>query len=187
MTAALRKSLRPTPIPRGAFLLGSVMPDFPFWLLSIGAGLYFRYWMGWSGEAAARHMFDTLYFFDPGWMAAYNILHAPLVLLGGIGLLWHARRRIGSPLRSLYWFLIACLLHAVVDIFTHVNDGPLLLFPFEWTLRFRSPVSYWDPQYYGREFGIFELIFDLVLLAYLFVPPLIRRVRGHEQRPASRA
>lgn len=187
MTAALRKRLRPTPIPRGAFLLGAIMPDLPFWLLSIGGGVYFRYWLGWERDAAARHMFDTLYFSDPGWIIAHNALHAPLVLLAGIGLLWRFRRRIDSPLRVLYWFLIACLVHSVVDIFTHVNDGPLLLFPFEWTLRFRSAVSYWDPQYYGREFGVFELVFDLVLLAYLVVPSLIRRWRGRVRRPAAQA
>jgi len=177
MTAALRKRLRPLPIPQRAFLLGSVMPDIPFWLLSIGGGLYFRYGLGWSGEAAARHMFDTLYFYNPGWIAAYNVLHAPMLLGIFLLLLWPFRQRLDSPLRWLFWFVMACLFHSVVDIFTHVNDGPLLFFPFEWTIRFHSPISYWDPAYYGREFARFELALNLVLLLYLVVSPLRRRYR----------
>ncbi len=47
MTAALRTRLRPLPIPRGAFLLGAVLPDVPLWLLSVGGGLYFRYGREW--------------------------------------------------------------------------------------------------------------------------------------------
>ena len=65
MTAALRRRAHPVPIPRAAFLLGSIMPDIPFWLLSIFGGLYFRYVLGWESDVAARHMFDTLYFHDP--------------------------------------------------------------------------------------------------------------------------
>jgi hypothetical protein len=56
----------------------------------------------------------------------------------------------------------------VVDIATHVDDGPLLLFPLHWTLRFQSPVSYWDRTHYGREFTIFELTLDVLCLGYLY-------------------
>ncbi len=177
MTAALRKRIRSQPIPRGAFLLGSVMPDIPFWLLSIGGGIFYRYWLGWSREAAARHMFDTLYFFDPGWIALYNILHAPLLLGAALFALWRFRQRLDSPWRWLYWFLSACLFHSVVDIFTHVNDGPLLFFPLEWTIRFHSPVSYWDPAHFGRQFAMFELALDLALLLYLVFPLIRQRIR----------
>jgi hypothetical protein len=54
-----------------------------------------------------------------------------------------------------------------IDILTHVNDGPLLFFPFDWTVRFHSPVSYWDSAHYGREFGVCALALDLVCLGYL--------------------
>ncbi len=183
MTAALRKRLRPLPIPRGAFLLGAVLPDVPLWLLSVGGGLYFRYGRGWSTEAVARHMFGTLYFEDPRWIAAHNLLHSPTLLTLMLFVLWRFRQRIDSPLRSLYWFLTACMLHTSVDILTHVDDGPLLFFPFEWTIRFHSPISYWDPAHHGRAFMFVELALDLALLLYLVVPPLQRRLRHHSGRP----
>jgi hypothetical protein len=61
------------------------------------------------------------------------------------------------------------MLHTLIDIPLHVTDGPLLLFPLNWTLRYRSPVSYWDPSFYGREWSIFEHLLDAVLLIYLFI------------------
>ena len=37
-------------------------------------------------------------------------------------------------------------------------------------LRFRSPLSYWDANYFGREFTIFEMLLNAVLLVYLVGP-----------------
>lgn len=68
-------------------------------------------------------------------------------------------------------------MHTMLDIPTHHNDGPLILFPLEWSVRFYSPVSYWDPRYFGREFALFELLLNLTLLGYLFGPGLWRRLR----------
>ncbi|MEZ4675136.1 MAG: hypothetical protein R2932_12925 [Caldilineaceae bacterium] len=32
--------------------------------------------------------------------------------------------------------------HTAIDIPLHYDDGPLLLFPFDWKTRFHSPVSH---------------------------------------------
>jgi hypothetical protein len=69
----------------------------------------------------------------------------------------------------LLWFAVGAGLHTVVDILTHHDDGPLLLFPFEWSYRFASPVSYWDPNHYGDIFAPLEMIFSGALLLYLLV------------------
>ncbi|HEY9737222.1 MAG TPA: metal-dependent hydrolase [Trichocoleus sp.] len=167
MTAALDKALPRVPIHRQAFLLGSVAPDIALWLLSIGGMVYYRFILGWSSQEAFDVMFDNLYFHNPFWIAAHNLLHAPILLLLGIGLVWRKRRNIGSSSRFFFWFLLACLLHAGVDILTHVDDGPVLFFPFSWTVRFHSSVSYWDPRHYGREFGLFEAILNSLLILYL--------------------
>ena len=68
------------------------------------------------------------------------------------------------------WFLWMCMLHGVMDILTHHDDGPLLLFPFEWTVRYYSPVSYWDSNHYGKTFSVFERCFNIFLLIYLVQP-----------------
>ncbi len=178
MTAALDKSLPRVPIVKRAFLLGSVAPDLPLWILSIGSISYYHFIQGWSLRETFNYIFDELYFHNPFWIASHNFLHSPILLLLALSFLWQSRRHIGSRTRWFFWFVVACLLHSFVDIFTHVNDGPLLFFPLEWTIRFHSPISYWDPQYYGREFQVFERILNAVLLIYLFSPRLCRYLRN---------
>ena len=82
----------------------------------------------------------------------------------------------------LFWFFAACFVHSVIDILTHAMDGPLILFPFNWSLRFQSPVSYWDPAHYGTQFTIFELTLDVALLVYLLLPPARRLLSRVSER-----
>ena len=183
MTAALRRAWKKPP-PASACLLGSVAPDIALYLLSLGGALHFRYLLGWSAEATWRQLFDILYFHNPYWIAAHNLLHSPTVLVTGLVVLWRLHGLPQAPRRWLRWFLAACLLHSLVDVLTHVDDGPLLFFPFEWTVRFESPVSYWDSRHYGNQFAVFELTLDAILMAYLCLPPLWRLARARLLRTA---
>ena len=177
MTAALEKALPRIPIVKGAFLLGSVLPDLPLWLLSIGGYVYYHRMLGWSVSETSQFMFDHLFFNDPVWMTLHNTLHSPVVLLTGLALIWQRRRNIGSASRWWFWFLMACLLHSTVDILTHHSDGPLLLFPLNWSDRFPSPVSYWEVAYHARTFAIFEVCLNLFCLVFLLRLPISRYVR----------
>ncbi|MBD3881152.1 metal-dependent hydrolase [Phormidium tenue FACHB-886] len=177
MTAAIDKAFPRVPIVKSAFLLGSVAPDLPLWLLSIGGAIYYHLLLGWSRAETARMMFDQLYFHHPLWIVSHNFLHSPVMLLSGLALVWRSRRNIGSVQQWLFWFFVACGFHSLVDIFTHVDDGPLLLFPLNWTMRFHSPVSYWDDRYYGNEFQRFEISLNLILLVYLLSAPVRRLLR----------
>lgn len=173
ITAALRKRLAGRiAIPRSAFLLGSVLPDLPLFCLAIGSQIYYRYVV--VGQRMTEQLFDELYLHNLWWIAAHNLLHSPTLLLIVLGALWSARSMAGTRRHWWFWFVLGCLLHTVLDIPTHVNDGPVVFFPFEWTYRFRSPISYWDPHYYGRQFTVFEAGLDLVLLGYLWLPLLWR-------------
>ncbi|MGF1498431.1 MAG: metal-dependent hydrolase [Elainellaceae cyanobacterium] len=186
MTVALDRTCRRIPIVKSAFLLGSVAPDLPLWLLSIGGLVYYRYLLKWETAAAFHRMFDELFFQHPLWIVPHNLLHAPLVLLVGLGIVWPARRNIGSRSRWCFWFLLACLLHSGVDILTHVDDGPLIFFPFDWQTRFRSAVSYWDDRYYAQTFQLFEQTANLGFLLYLLIPRCYRWWRRATQRFISR-
>jgi hypothetical protein len=177
MTAALDKGLPRIPIVKSAFLLGSVAPDLPLWLLSIGSLIYYHYILGWSVAHTFRLVYGELFFHNPFWIASHNFLHSPVLLILGLVLVWRKRRCIGSIKRWLFWFFVACLLHTGVDILTHVDDGPLLFFPLDWTTRFHSAVSYWDYRYHGREFSVFERVLDGVFLVYLLWRPICRAVR----------
>lgn len=159
------------PVVTWALLLGSFLPDVPLYILSavfIANNVIFAETPppdGMFGEA-----YDTLYFTDPLWIVGHNALHAPLMvgLLLAVGYWWGVRGSRRWAL-ALFWFALGCGLHSSIDILTHANDGPLLLFPFDWQTRFSSPISYWDPQYYGNIFGVFEQVLNVGLLAYLWV------------------
>lgn len=158
--------------PGTAFLLGSVLPDVPLFFLTAGYFVSRRVNAGAADEFLFGASFDALYFTNPWWIAAHNLFHAPLLILlyagVGYGLLRQTAhpgwRKWGWPL---IWLAAGCGLHGLIDIFTHVNDGPVLFFPLNWTYRFQAPISYWDPRHGGRIFGPIEHLFDLALLMYL--------------------
>jgi len=158
-------------IVRSAFLWGSVAPDIPLILLTLGYLVYIRFFTSQSMMAGMEHIFDTLFFNDPLWIISHNFLHSPtmLVLLGL--LFWRTR----DQKRRKWWlsFLSGSVIHSVVDILTHHDDGPLLFFPFEWQTRFFSPISYWDPAHHAGPVLVAELAINIFLLAYLFLPKLI--------------
>ena len=182
IAAAIRVRARSLSIPAWPFLLGSVMPDIPLTLLSIGGYLFYRGHLGWSPEATYSKMFGELYFTDPWWIVSHHTLHAPLILIAVMGLTWRFRRAAKRAGSSLFWFASSCLIHAVVDILTHNDDGPLLFFPFNWSYRFHSAVSYWDPRHYGGIFAPIELALDLVLIVYVIME-MRRRRRAASQAP----
>lgn len=75
------------------------------------------------------------------------------------------------------WFVFGCMMHSVIDIFTHYYNGPVLFFPFGWHTRLYSPISYWDKVHYASQFVYFEIGLNLVLLGYLFLPKLISQIK----------
>lgn len=179
INATLRKhgSVR-YPIPQSACLLGAVLPDIPLTVLWIVAYLYERYARGNVTIRLMDPMFDQLYFSHPFWISAYNLLHAPLIVITAMFLLRHSRMLPHSRGNWWFWCMAGCLVHTMLDIPTHSMDGPLLLFPLEWSIRFHSPISYWDPNYHGRTFRIFEGLLNVILLLYLLGPV----IQGWRQR-----
>ena len=87
------------------------------------------------------------------------------LLYTGIGYVaWKRDKRWGS---NLFWCGFSCTLHTIIDIPLHYDDGPLLLFPFDWETRYYSPVSYWDTKRYGGQFRLFEHALLFILLLWL--------------------
>lgn len=168
-----RRGIRPM---YWALSLGSLMPDVPLVFLTIN---YILKNGGFNQppQELFGPEYDALYFTDPVWVAGHNLMHAPLMTLLYMVLGWFFGWQRGRTWgRFLFWFGLGNTLHSLVDIPTHANDGPLLLFPFNWTLRFQSPVSYWDPSYYGAPFALFELVIGLMLVAY-FIGEGVRALR----------
>lgn len=170
VTAVLQKVTKSESTKDGAALLaGSVAPDLPLALLSLGYVIDRRYIRTHlPDKTRCSPTYNQLYFNNPYWIAAHNSLHAPLPLfaLALLGLLLRQR--------WLLWFVLGAGLHTAVDIFTHADDGPVLLFPLDWRKRFQSPISYWDPQHGGRTFRLLEHLLDGLLIGFL----LYKRMKG---------
>lgn len=131
INAAIRTWAGPRRIPSTAFLFGAVMPDMPLLVLWLGGYLYFRYVQNDPSFTLMDTRLDVLYFTDPFWKAAHNLLHAPLILLTIMASTWRARMQPGTRAAWWFWFAAGCLVHTLIDIPTHANDGPLIFFPLE--------------------------------------------------------
>lgn len=115
-------------------------------------------------------MSDGLYWQQP-WQTFSAIsasfpLWAAVVLTGFV--LFRFSERFKTLGLGIVIFSVAYFLHITADFFTHADDAYAQFWPFsDW--RFNSPVSYWQPQYYGRVFGVLEAITGLGVVIYLVV------------------
>lgn len=130
---------------------GSLLPDLPMFVFFISSVII--------GESQ-RRIWDELYFL-PGWQTPIDIFNSiPIfltILLVGILL----RRR------GIIIFAAAALLHVAGDFLLHHDDAHAHFFPFsKW--RFSSPVSYWDPDHYGRIFVVVEFLMGAAATIILF-------------------
>ena len=169
LTALLNQQLKaesPIPVHSRAFLVGSFAPDVALSIL-MGQFLLKRLWKGsdsvWCGEE-----FNNFYFNSPVWIISHNLLHAPFLLVGLMVVGYVAGTRWQKTWGwTLLWFAIGCGLHTLIDIPTHHDDGPLVLFPFDTKFRVNSPISYWDRGHGARVFGLIEHLFDIVAIGFI--------------------
>jgi hypothetical protein len=161
------KSIPEANAPSSAVLLGAVAPDLPLYALSIGGIAWFRFVKGMPADEVQRHVFGNLFYNDPIWITLHNVLHSPLVLVVVLVFLYQ-RLEPGAFAQSWWtWFFASCLLHTLVDIPVHHDDGPLVFWPLNWTYRFSSPVSYWDTAHYGIQMMITEATLAVILAGRL--------------------
>lgn len=172
------------PMRLGALIVGSLIPDLMLTLIAVVTiardfmtGAFDDIDPGMFENVSPEQMADApwtaklfaVWFFENPWViAAQQVFHSPLTLIVLIGLTFWLWKRSGNRRTGwFFWLFCASMLHSLIDIPLHVDDGPLLLFPLNWDLRFISPISYWDPDYYGNEWAYFEHTLDLVLIIYL--------------------
>lgn len=167
---------RMPPLHSSAFLWGSILPDIPLILITLGAMVVdwvngTQWQMGSADDTSTVGLlFRDLFFNDPWVKTAHNLFHAPLLIAFYVALGYWLWRRDGRGHRwgaAIFWLGMACAIHTAIDIPVHFDDGPLLLFPFNWDLRFYSPVSYWDSSRYGAPFAIAEHLLILLALIWL--------------------
>lgn len=134
-----------------AGLAGGLVPDVPMFGMVL--------WATRVAGVPESQVFGEMYFSDT-WQAVFAVDHGFLVwgVLLGLGLwLGHA---------SLRAFAGAGFLHAAADFLTHNDDARRQFWPLsDWV--FKSPVSYWDPRFYGGTFAVFEFALAIALMGFL--------------------
>lgn len=169
-----------------ALLAGGVLADVPLFLLTAWYAVR-RTWLE-PGAATGPFFgaaYDRLFFHDPLWVVSHNLLHAPLILAAVALAGWLLWRRDGDRSRGwgfgALWFSAGAALHTLIDVLTHHADGPLLFFPLDWSVRFQSPVSYWNPAHHAAVVGSVEHLLDAAVLVY-FAWIWLRRRRETARR-----
>lgn len=139
-----------------AGLMGALAPDSDVWAMFIVERLQ---------GASGCEVFHYRYWEQP-WTTLQMLLNSipaylVLITLGLASLLpsgvWS--RRIAL---IVIVFASSALLHVAIDFLLHHDDARAQWMPLtDWI--FRSPVSYWDPRYYGRIFMTFEMGLGIAL------------------------
>lgn len=148
-----------------AAVSGGFLPDLPIYLMFL-----------WSKIVGApeNEVWETWYFTSP-WQVWGDVSHSFvlcwLLVMAGVGIVKWGGRYLDIGV-ILVIFALAALTHAAADFFLHVHDGHAHFWPLsDW--RFSSPVSYWDPRYYGQYFSVAEILLGIGLCFILF-----RRFKG---------
>ncbi|MCG8351245.1 MAG: metal-dependent hydrolase [Chloroflexales bacterium] len=177
---AQRRGVLTRPVQTPALLLGAVLPDIPFTLLSLGYGLYY-WWLGSTptGESPMVYMHFTLFFEDPLWIISHNVFHSLVINTLLLALGWRGMRRGWRWGPLLFWLAVGTQFHTLIDIVTHHSDGPLLFFPLNWSYRFPAPISYWEPDYYGPVVIIVENVINVLISGYFLTHWWRRRTEAN--------
>ena len=133
-------------------VIGSILPDLPMVLFYLYEKLLMR--------VPEQVIWSTLYF-TPRWQHFFDFFNSLPLMLGGLLL----ARRFGPP--WLMPFLFSMVLHVFGDLPLHHDDAHAHFFPLS-NWRFESPVSYWDPSYYGNLFAPVEAMIVVIGSIVLF-------------------
>ncbi len=169
-----RQGCRAAPGGAAAGAAGAAFPDLPTFLwvafFSIRRGTAPRPTM--SHDELHEEFLDAVYFVGP-FGSTRVFLHS----LVAVALLLVLYRLLGvgrlDVRRILLWFLLGWVWHTLTDFLTHTKDALPLFWPLS-NLVWQSPVSYWDPGHYGRQFFLVE--HGAILLTVLWL--LAKRSRS---------
>ncbi|MBL1420099.1 MAG: hypothetical protein COC24_006255 [Alphaproteobacteria bacterium] len=126
-----------------ACVLGACLADLPLML----AYVYFLmscFWRHGHYDAAyIKALMDGIYFEQSWLLVAHNMFHSPVSIgyLSLICLICCVGR--SAVRRILLAYLAGSFSHSILDIISHMGDGPLLLWPLDDELRMMGLFSHW--------------------------------------------
>lgn len=151
---------RPRNAPRNLMAIaGGVIPD---------AAIFVLYAIEKFRGTPERVIWSDIYF-SPFWQDAVawgNSIPLWLALLV-IGVILATKSEFKMTGGLLLVFAGSCLAHMACDFPLHVDDAHRHLFPIS-SWRFRSPVSYWDPNHFGVPAAVCEAILGIGLSAWMW-------------------
>jgi len=121
---------------------GAIMPDLPLFVFFAFYTIIL--------PTPQQVIWHEMYFY-PFWQAVFDLFHS-LPIWGIFFLFSFFAKRYRASI-----FCMAGLLASAQDLFVHHEDAHAHFFPFS-DYRFASPVSYWNPEHYGRQFALFEIL-----------------------------
>jgi hypothetical protein len=131
---------------------GALMPDLPLFMFFVFYSLI--------SPTSQQVIWRELYF-HPSWQIVFDLFHS-LPLWGILFLLSFFAKRYQASI-----FCMAALLASAQDLLVHYEDAHAHFFPFS-DYRFASPVSYWNPEHYGRQFAVIEILMVVVAGIWTF-------------------
>lgn len=151
-------------VPKRAMIgaLGGILPDVPMLTIVLALKL---------AGVPGHKIFDEMYW-EKWWQITNAIAHN-FWLWGGLLLIaLLMRERLSADTASIdFWSLVLVfagsgLLHSCIDFLCHREDAHMHFWPLT-SWKFMSPISYYDPQHYGRWFSLFEATLGLALSVVL--------------------
>ena len=103
-----------------------------------------------------------LLYYSEGWQRIFRVDNSFIVWGGALGIALILRAPFAVALCG------AALLHLALDFPLHNDDARAHFWPLtNW--KFYSPVSYWDPAFYGHIVAPIEIVLSLLVCVWLWV------------------
>lgn len=132
--------------------VGALLPDAPMAVFWVHASLV---------QGLPQSAVWSEAYFRPEWRVVFDAFHSLPIALALLGLAaW-----LGSGRAA--WLFASMALHQLLDLPLHASDAHAHFFPFS-DYRFESPVSYWDPGYFGNVVAPLEMTVVLALSTVLW-------------------
>jgi len=154
------------------FLIGSIIPDALLTIITIICGLIDVSRGTFSGPDGRESslmwiLFDDWFFNNPWIIAAQQLFHSPFLVAIFILVAYLLWKRGIKGAGWFFWLSCGAMLHTLVDIPVHHDDGPLLFWPLNWDIRYISPISYWDSAHFGIPTGLYDIYLIIAFIAIL--------------------
>ena len=133
-------------------VVGAILPDLPMFIF------YFFEKVVWN---TPEYLIWTQRYYQEGWQNFIDTFNSVPLMILGLVIAWWVKSKMGL------FFFGSMMLHVLGDFPLHHDDAHRHFFPFsDW--RFESPLSYWDPHYYGNFVAPLEMLMVIIGSIFLF-------------------